>query len=222
MLGKMFSMVCLIAVLSLPVQAGTIYNFAGTVGGQAVDVTVDFTTSAGTIQFAITNNTIGPVSVIQNVAGIDFGLLGGLTGTLSNVSGAMINVAADGTFTNIAGTPDWVQAGPGFLTTALGSSGPDNTLMGAPCAGGTYSCSGGSITGNGPHNPFAVSTLLLNYVVTGATSDTKLGSLNLAFGTGPEWVSVPLGDQPGEVPEPFTFVLVGAGMVGIAALRRRG
>ncbi len=215
--GKRLAMAVIIVFLllaSLPAQAATI-NFTQTVGGQAQDVTINYTFSANTLTLSLTNNLADPPSVMGGVSQLNFTVLGGLVGTLSSVTGTMIDVASDGTFVVVLGNPDWYQSGPGFLTTALGSSGPDDVLIGQPGPGGVYT-GNASILGNGPHNPFAQGSVQLVYNIPGATVDTTLTYVALGFGTQPVVATVPPPNDEG-VPEPGTFAVIGASLFALGA-----
>jgi len=90
---------------------------------------------------------------------------------------------------------------------ALGTD-PDFSIVGIP---GTndYTNANGSLTSNDPHNPFIYhdGTFVLNIAgVTGITSAT------IMFGT--QW------SPPTPVPEPGTMMLLGSGLIGLAAWGR--
>lgn len=197
-------------------QAGSI-NFSGIVDGVNVDATAVFNFGNGTFTVAITNNVIGPGSVAQNLSGLSFVLSNASSAVLSGVSGSLISINSAGNFTNTVGLPDWFQdGGLNNHTTALGSSGPDNTLVGAPCQPGiNFGCSNSSIRGNGPHNPFAVGRLLLTYIAPGVTSETTVQRLVFEFGTGPTAVTA-LGEPDVTTPEIPSFAM--AGLAAVAGL----
>ena len=211
-----FIVIAVLSLLAVPAMATSVV-FSGNVGGLPENITFDYTFSADSLVFDLTNNIVGPSSIGQNLSAIDFIVMGGLTGTLTSVSGPLIDIVGDGSFVPMAGVPDWFQVVPGsFYTTGLGSSGPDDTLIGLPCVSGTYDCSDFSIRGNGPHNPFASGTLVLVYSVPGATADTELTSLTEYFDTLPLSADIPLGG----VPEPATMALIGFGLLCLGAFRK--
>jgi hypothetical protein len=201
------------AALYVPTAgAATITGTAGSCGPESVDYT--FSAFSGGFTLAVTNNTAGPTSICQAVSGVDLTLSGGLVGSLTSVTDtqSLINIASNGTITNAAGSPDWIQPSTSSnFVTALGSSGPDDTLLGPVCASGNYSCSNSSIAGNDPHNPFAVGTVTLHYSGAGITSATQLSGIIVYFGTDTEHIT----SNVPSVPEPATWWLTG---IGLAAL----
>lgn len=210
---------CLLVAAAAMAQASPI-SYVGTVGGQSVNVSVDPSFGSNSVTFTLLNLQINPTSVIQGLSGIGFTLSGGLSGSLVLAAGQLIDVAGDGSVTLSAGVPDWVQAGPGFYTTALGPSGPDHLLLGAPGIGG-YTNANGSIAGNGPHNPFVMQALTLGYSVPGASQQTVLESLTLFFGTGPTAVTVDIPPNDTAVPEPASAFLCGVGFLGLGLIARK-
>ena len=211
------------AFLTTSASASQLFTFNGVVAGNQENATALFTFGPNTVTVAITDLIQGPIDVGQNVAGITFTLSGGLnTGTLTGVSGQLANISNTGVITNVAGTPDWFQMSPpALLTSALGASGPDNTLIGSPCQpSGTYSCSNGSINGNPSHNPFTTETITLSFNIPGVNSDTTVTALQLAFGTIPTWTD-PFGTTTQSTPEPGGVMTIGAGLVALAGMIRR-
>lgn len=228
---KLLISTCLIAA-SLIATAGkmnaTLITYSGTVGGQSANATINATFGLNSLTIVASGMTANPTSVVQALSAIDFSVLGGLTGTLSSVSGQLITIAANKSFTNTVGTPIWAQSGPGFYTTAIGvgPSSPDHLLIGAPNGLNLYSNANGGIAGNGPHNPFVGQTLTLVYNITGATANSALASLELQFGTTASnefRVNITNRIPPNEqgVPEPSTAVFALAGFGAIAFWRTR-
>ena len=69
------------------------------------------------------------------------------------------------------------------VLSGAGHAGPAHTLIGAPAADNKYDAAGGSIKGNGPHNPFLNQTATFNLNVLGVTADTTITSVCFQFGT---------------------------------------
>lgn len=219
--GLMTALIVIVFVsLAVPAQAAVIH-FTGNVGGSDQDVTVDYLFGTNLLTVKLTNNVVGPTGIIQNVSAISMVVSGGLTGTLTSATGQLIDVAGDGSFANVAGSPDWLNLSP-LGATSLGASGPDNTLIGAPClSSGTYDCTNPSVRGNGPHNPVTSDTMTLVFSVVGASAGSTLSSLKLGFGTEPDWSSTITPPNDTGVPEPATTYLAGAGILAWFALSWR-
>jgi hypothetical protein len=76
-----------------------------------------------------------------------------------------------------------------FRLTALGASGPDHTIVGAPGATNTYGDANGSIAGNNPHNPFLALNAMFQIAGLGVSERSEISNVVLFFGTGPIPVS---------------------------------
>ena len=188
----------------------------------SVTITPTFNVLDQTLTFLI-NGLIGnPKSVIQGLSSIDFTVTGGLTGTLSSVSGQLITIANNGSFASTAGTPNWQQtsAPTDFYTTTLVGQNK-NVLIGAPGVGG-YTNANGSIAGNNGHPAWVREELTLVYNIVGINANTNLTSLTLGFGTGPFLVTadrlIP-GSETG-VPEPGTALAMLSGVAALVGWRK--
>lgn len=201
---------------------------SGTVDSQSVFATASYHFSANTLVLIVENDLDNPKSVAQGISGFDFHLSGGLTGSLLSATGDLVSIARNGTFTTAAASVlDWSQTS-GFFTTAIGSSGPDQLILGEPAAGNLYSNAKGSIAGNKPHNPFVRSEAVFVYAIPGATPLSGISEFSFYFGTDSQRVSAIVTREPihlppsipGAVPEAGTMGLLGSGLVAFAALRR--
>ncbi len=217
----------LLAIFSTTILNATPINYStsdinGTGLAASVTITPTFDVSNQSLTLLINGLVGNPKSVIQGLSTIDFTVTGGLTGNLNSVSGQLITIAANKSFANISGTPNWQQtsAPSDFLTTTLVGKNK-NVLIGAPAAGG-YTNSNGSIAGNNGHPAWVREELTLIYNIIGITANTNLTSLTLGFGTGPFLVTadrlIP-GSETG-VPEPGTALAMLSGVAALAGWRK--
>ena len=228
------SLALLAAAWASPAQAGAITYTAsgnGTGGDGPLSASAAFTTKAGEIDITLTNTL--PLSSFggqgQTVSDLSFTLSNapGTQGTLS-VSGQLIDISGTGLVTDVSGSPlNFIGQGPAapgntgsfsvsgnqITLEAIGGGQPVNLITPFEAAGSSFPGTHNGITSHNPYTDGSVNLVLLFNGITGATTVT---AATFSFGTGPDTF------LPGTpVPEPLTLSLFGAGLVGVAALRRR-
>ena len=196
------------------------------VGCSTTNVTGTIVAGNGTVTITLNNNLTNAqvVSVGQNVSAIYFqvsGYNGGAVSLSGSNSTQSTNISGGtGTLAGAVNPTGWAGGHSGNLITACvicafgisSPAGPDQTLIGGT-GSGAYANANGSINGNVPHNPFLAGTLTLTLVVPGVTVNSTFSNVVIQFGT----TATP--PEPGqtEVPEPASMLLLGSGLVGVAA-----
>ena len=198
-------------------------------GCSTTNVTGTITAGAGTVTITLNNNLTNAQvnSVIQNISGVYFqvsGYNGGAVSLSGSSSAQSTNIDSNGNAV-LAGAVNptgWAAGHSGSTITvcvicAFGinaPAGPDQTIIGGT-GSGAYANAGGSIAGNGPHNPFLVGTTTFTLVVPGVTAGSTFSNVVIQFGT---TATPPTTNQ---VPEPASMLLLGTGLVSVAAGFRR-
>jgi hypothetical protein len=243
---------CTLAAFVIPVVPGTakadvLYTFvtpanSSTAGGPVQDqvafvVGTGVNVPVGTIQVTLTNQQSNPNDVSQLLSDLSFTVSNGSTSgaTLASSSGRELTVNGGGSFsTGLTVPTGWVLSVTGGGTgihlddlSGPGHAGPAHLIIGPPDGGGTYGNANGSITGNGPHNPFLNQTASFTITGAGITANTQVTDASFSFGT-TSGVIIP---GVTAVPEPGALVMGGltaaafalvSGARRAAAARRKG
>jgi hypothetical protein len=201
-----------------PTTAATITFLGSGTDRDELAASADFTTSSGLLSVTITDTLAASLirSAGQTVSDLSFTLSNAPTLGATSATGQLANIGADGSVTNVSGSPlRWLGQGPrpaggqgtfsivGNTITmeALGGGQPSQLLL---PSGTSFTNANSSITG-GQFNPFVVGpeTFTLH---PGVTAATTISSATFSFGTGPE-AFIPGVPVPGPI--------VGAGLPGL-------
>ena len=228
----------LLVILSSSLAMASSFTFTtpsgSTQGGQPVNAQAVFTTGLNSVTIDLSNllTAAQMVTVAQNLSDLSFTLSGTFASGLVNntnrsYSGTLIDVGALGAVSAGSGSFngwDFSNSGSTFLLEDLGSlAGPAQTILGGTAGSFTaYSNANGSIVNNDPHNPFLQGIAHFTLGIAGVTAGTNVTaatfSFNTTLGNNIDGVG---GSRPAAVPEPATYLMLGGGLLAIAALTRR-
>jgi len=219
-----------LALSALPASATPIsgVGFSGsiTAGNGTVTITISDTVAQASVS-----------SVIQNISGIYFTMSGYAGGAVSLQS--MLSTNSTFIAPNASNVPTGTLAGAVSSGWATGHNGnslvvcvicaggygtgatavPAETIIGGS-GSGAYPSAGGSINGNGPHNPFLVGPVTFTLNVAGVTAASTFDQLFVQFGTTAVASTSTSstsgsGTTSGSLPEPSSSALA---LLGIALL----
>lgn len=153
-------------------------------GGEPVDASATFVTSANTLTITLVNVEANPTDVTQLISDLSFSLTSGQTsGTLVPGSGLQRSVATGGAFTDST-VPDLGWDLSGLALTVLGTPiGPAHLIIGPPNGSNKYSNADPTIAGNALNNPFLAGPILFTIHISGLTGADTVNSTSFSFGT---------------------------------------
>jgi hypothetical protein len=190
--------------------------------GESVVGMVSFTTFSDENYVAITITDLSsPLkSVGQAITGVQFTTVTNAfshSSTVTVASGQEYSISGTGAKTVAVDKP-WYLSLPSSSMVDLSVFGHGNPRNSVLPALSSYAGAGGSIDGNGPHNPFYVGSVTFD-VSTGSQdpADLYFRNVQINFGTGTDLLVTQL------IPEPETYalMLLGLGVLGFAARRRK-
>jgi hypothetical protein len=206
-----------------------------TTTGGAVDASVSFSVSNGSVTLTLTNLEANPGNVAQCLSAIIFTTSTSTASTgLSSTAGTFVKVNGntnnDFTETTMnANSAGWVLSNPNNSSIELdvlsgsGHAGPAHTIIGNPGSGPAYSSANSSII-NSSHSPFILSSETWTISDSHITTSTTITGVTFQFGTTDNSNQVTGTPQVASTPEPSTLAIGSVGaiaLVGYGLKKRR-
>jgi hypothetical protein len=233
-LRNSFLAVCAVAIMALcvPAAKADVFHLTGNNSdGNPFDVTANVSQSGSQITVVLTNNIGNQSAINQSISGFQFHItgFGGQATSGFAGSGRTVDYSGTGNVFNDVGTngPDsinWALSSPGAGTFKLLTDLPEDTIAGVPTSSTsttvTYGDANSSLE-SGSHQPIVVQTATFVFTVTGLPAGAHFDGISFFLGTGPEQVNCTSCGVT-QTPEPMSMMLLGTGLIGLAAgLRRR-
>lgn len=198
-----------------------------TTGGGSVSAQAGFTVSTNFVTIALTNLEPNVGNIAQEISGLRFNVSGGTSsGALATSNSgpiSTIDTGNGGAYTS--GVSDsltrWTatESGATVTLTTLSGGQPNRLIIGPDDHGGfdptigKYAAANSSID---THNPNILGTATFALTVPGATSSSSIDHVVFLFG------SIPGSNEvQGQVPEPSTLLLLGAGLLCLLCAWRK-
>lgn len=227
------SLLAVIAFAGLCHASSIFSTGATTSGGVNVNASAVFTPGTNSLNIQFLNNIIDPVTVGQNISGIDFTLSNGnqvlsaiAAQPVTSFAGSGIDISSSGIpsavpITLAAIQSNWLGSYLGnthqLQFTAIGSNFPNYTVIGGDGSNGIYDGANGSLTATQSHPPYLNSGASFTLALNGVLPTTTVSNVKFLFGTAPSSALSTLNT----VPEPATMGLIGIGLLAAGIFHRK-